>query len=192
MSATNRGSERRACDFYETPAWCVQSLLAGIDLPGGTWLEPCAGNGAIISAVDQVRRDIEWSAVDIMPTPLGVIRAKWPDVQVQAADILTQEIEQDQYDVIVTNPPFSAWFEIARHLVGRAEHTIMLLRLNALASIKRCSWWQAHPPDVLVLPRRPSFTGRGTDATEYAWFHWPGRAREDGTVRVLDVHPRGN
>lgn len=41
---------------------------------------------------------------------------------------------------------------------------------------RRADFHRRHPSDVFVLPRRPSFTGGGTDATEYAWFVWgPGR-----------------
>jgi hypothetical protein len=46
MSATNRGAVRRADDYYATPAWCVRALLASVQLPGGRWLEPAAGDGA--------------------------------------------------------------------------------------------------------------------------------------------------
>jgi hypothetical protein len=36
-----------------------------------------------------------------------------------------------------------------------------------------------------VLPKRPSFTGGGTDATEYAWMVW-GPTRT-GRLRILEV-----
>jgi hypothetical protein len=52
VSATKRGSGvRTPDDAYETPAWCVQRLLEKLQLPGGNWLEPGAGDGAIIKAV---------------------------------------------------------------------------------------------------------------------------------------------
>ena len=48
-----------------------------------------------------------------------------------------------------------------------------LLRTNFLESEKRFKWWQEHPLSGLyTLHKRPSFTGRGTDATSYSWFVW--------------------
>lgn len=42
-----------------------------------------------------------------------------------------------------------------------------------LESEKRFQWWQEHPLSGLyTLHKRPSFTGRGTDATSYSWFVW--------------------
>ena len=42
-----------------------------------------------------------------------------------------------------------------------------------LESEKRFKWWQEHPLSGLyTLHKRPSFTGRGTDATSYSWFVW--------------------
>lgn len=50
---------------------------------------------------------------------------------------------------------------------------IFLLRTNFLESEKRFKWWQEHPLSGLyTLHKRPSFTGRGTDATSYSWFVW--------------------
>ena len=55
----------------------------------------------------------------------------------------------------------------------------MLLRLNYLGSITRHDWWKEYSPTSLyVLSKRPSFTGKGTDATDYAWFVW------DKTTRI--------
>lgn len=31
---------------------------------------------------------------------------------------------------------------------------------------------RSHTPDIYVLPNRPSFSGKGTDSIEYAWFVW--------------------
>jgi hypothetical protein len=38
--------ERRAGDFYPTPAWVTQCLLDTLPLRGVVW-EPCAGQGAM-------------------------------------------------------------------------------------------------------------------------------------------------
>ena len=62
----------------------------------------------------------------------------------------------------------------------------MLLRLNYLGSEKRAAFFQEVPPDVYVLPNRPSFVRGGNDSCEYAWFAWgPKRRRDEGRFAVL-------
>jgi len=77
------------------------------------------------------------------------------------------------------NPPYSEAWEFVIGCTHLARVTIALLRLGYLASMARKAWLQRHPPSVYVLSRRPSFTGGGTDATDYGWFVWgdgnPGR-----------------
>jgi hypothetical protein len=182
MSATNRGAERRMDDFYTTPAWCVHALLREVHLPGGTWLEPACGDGAIVEAVKEIRQDVCWTAFDIRERKLclGSVR----DYLDRAIPVLERPA------VIITNPPFS----LAREFVERSFEVtdgpvVMLLRLNWLASQKRAEFLREHAPDVYVLPRRPSFTGdKRTDACEYAWYIWSSRmGRSHGVVRVLDA-----
>ena len=59
----------------------------------------------------------------------------------------------------------------------------MLLRINYLGSISRHQWWKENTPTALhVLSKRPSFTGTGTDATDYAWYVWDTTSRLDKGV----------
>jgi hypothetical protein len=88
------------------------------------------------------------------------------------------------YRVVVTNPPFSQSLEFVEACLRRAPIVVMLLRLNWLASQKRNPFLREHTPSVYILPRRPSFTGTGTDATDYAWFVWGMGAP---TVNVIDL-----
>ena len=56
---------------------------------------------------------------------------------------------------------------------GKKEQTTQAGALQFLESEKRFKWWQEHPLSGLyTLHKRPSFTGRGTDATSYSWFVW--------------------
>ena len=56
----------------------------------------------------------------------------------------------------------------------------MLLRINYLGSISRHEWWKENTPIAIhVLSKRPSFTGKGTDATDYAWYVWDKSDRLD-------------
>ena len=47
---------------------------------------------------------------------------------------------------------------------------------------------RAKPPDVFVLPDRPSFTGEGSDSADYAWFVWPSTIRA-ARFQVLKATP---
>lgn len=77
-----------------------------------------------------------------------------------------------KFSLVISNPPYSEAERFVEHALKIGTTVCFLLRLNWLASKKRAPFHRAHPSDVYVLPRRPSFTGGGTDATEYAWFVW--------------------
>ena len=124
MSATNRGCERKAYDFYATPPETVRAFLANFDgiSAGDRILEPSAGNGQIVKVLREGGYDNRIDAVELLH-PGGLL--------------------------------------------------IFPLRTNFLESEKRFKWWQEHPLSGLyTLHKRPSFTGRGTDATSYSWFVW--------------------
>ena len=71
MSAKGRGpSEGGDHEVFPTPAWAVHRLLDRIELPDGPILEPCAGYGAIIRAVEShpsTKRRRLWHAFEIRP-----------------------------------------------------------------------------------------------------------------------------
>lgn len=187
MSSTNRGAERRPDDFYSTPAWAVHRLLEACPLPAGRWLEPCAGTGAIMHAVDAVRLDVEWSAVELREEERPKLLATTPRVRI--GDYLA-ESPGLRFDVLLTNPPFSLMVEFLERALCDAAYVVMLGRLAFLETAQRAPLFHAAQPDVYVLPDRPSFTNGPTDSCAYAWFVWPpDRLRSTGTVRVLAPTP---
>ena len=50
MSATGRGRERNARDFYRTPRWCVDALLKHEPI-APPYFDPCCGDGAILEVL---------------------------------------------------------------------------------------------------------------------------------------------
>lgn len=210
MSATNRkkkssnndveSTKRAENDFYPTPEWAIHRFLEKAEwrLPSGIWLEPCAGSGAIIKAMRTA--NIKNNAVPFCAVELqagltsslleipGVFEAyncdflEWDFVK----DNKTSSIEK--IDAIITNPPYSLAFDMIKHSLKQADAVYMLLRVNFLASETRSEWMKENTPDVYVLPNRPSFRGKGTDACEYAWFCWD--KHTTGKLVVLDSTPK--
>jgi predicted RNA methylase len=189
MSATNRGSTRRDADYYPTPAWCVRALLASVQLPGWRWLEPAAGDGAIIRAVLEQRQDVSFAACEIDGAHETALENAGAAL-IRIDDFVNLERYEPvpttpYYQVVITNPPFSQSLEFVEAALRRAPVVVMLLRLNWLASAKRNAFLRENPPSVYVLPRRPSFTGTGTDATDYAWMVWG--IDQEPKLAVIDI-----
>jgi DNA modification methylase len=142
---------RNEYDFYPTPNWCYESLP--IDFSQfKTAHEPCAGDGRIVKFLESKGLITTYSEIQE-----GHNFFDWDDT----------------VDLIFTNPPYSMAQEFVEHSLARANCVIMLLRINFLGAQKRYDWWVKNEPDALiVLSNRPSFTGKGTDSTEYAWYVW--------------------
>lgn len=146
-----RRESLNAQDFYPTPPWCYENLQ--ID-----WTqfksahEPCRGDGRIEEFL--IGKGLPTTYSEIME---GKDFYDW----------------SEKVDLIFTNPPFSEMPKFFDHAWKHANTVIFLLRVNYLGSIGRQKWFQEHPVNALhVMSKRPSFTGGGTDATEYAWFVW--------------------
>lgn len=155
MSATNRGAVKQLNDYYPTPNYTVDSLLEVMDLSSiQSFLEPCKGNGIIYDKI-KVTIKTYCEISDEIPK-----------------DYLTTVY--NKFDLIITNPPFSIAQEFLEKSLSESDCVCYLLRLNFLGSAKRKVLWNkiGTPNKLLILSKRPSFTGKGTDATEYAWFCW--------------------
>lgn len=175
MSATNRGAVRRESDFYATPLESVYSFLDNYDGIKSTdiILEPSAGNGAIIKALRNRGYKNHIDAVELREEERENLIG-YAD-RVGILDFL-KDPDLGKYDVIIGNPPYSLaqeFIEKSLSLLRPGGRLIFLLRTNFLESEKRFKWWQDKIPSGLyTLHKRPSFTGKGTDATSYSWFVW--------------------
>lgn len=205
MSATGRTANLRLPDDeYYTPAWAVHRLLEcqQFVVPRhGFWLEPTAGEGAIIQAVRQkAPRGPAWTAIELRKECEPALRLlKLNRVIIGDFRGTCASTKGAPHSVAISNPPFSIAQEVVEHCMKLAHHTVMLLRINFLGSAEREGFFKrVGVPDVYVLPNRPSFWVNknekvAVDATEYAWFHWP-RAmrgmRAEGRLVRLALTPK--
>lgn len=157
MSRTT-GKSLNPTDFYPTPPWCYENLE--IDWSVFTSAhEPCRGDGRIQLFLEEQKLITTYSEI------------------LEGKDFFDWS---EQVDLILTNPPFNILREFANHAFNHAQTVIFLSRLNYLGSIGRHEWWKENTPTALhVLSKRPSFTGVGTDATDYCWIIWDKTDRTD-------------
>lgn len=164
MSATNRGAERVAEDAYPTPAWCVRRLVDGLlemypAIPRlGRWHEVCAGDAAIIRAIDDTPlRPGRWIATEIRESLM--LAELEQSGRIETLRMLCDFLTAPPVDaeVIVTNPPFSIAFDIIKKALTEAPWVITLLRMNFKGSKDRADWLRSEMPDELGIPNRPSF-----------------------------------
>jgi hypothetical protein len=190
-------------DIYPTPAWAVHRLLdSNVPLRPGLWLEPCAGYGAIIRAVEghpATRGRVLWRACEIRPEVEGLLTKSLESTGSPGpviADFLT--LEQDRLrecTVVLTNPPFSLAEQFLLKCMALAPlaTVVFLLRSNFIGGEERCQWLRDHVPDTYALPNRPQFRGEGSDSTEYSWMVWePGaisKVRRRGYHEILEETP---
>ncbi len=183
MSATGRSDVRHKDDFYETPAWCVDALLAGFPtlLPaGGQALDPCCGKGAILNALPLHHKC--HSGYEINEDRLNEAWSK--NHGVGHVDALEPLLTWSRCDAVIMNPPYRLSLEFVQRALAHTPKVAALLRINWLSSLTRESFHRTHPACVGVFPRRPSFKANGrTDACEYGWFVWG--CGGEGTWRIL-------
>lgn len=212
MSATGRKpGVRRPQDEYDTPKEAIESLFDGWYLPGSSasqhgrkpylewiFLEPCAGSGNILKEVFRRTAYGRYVAIEKREACREKLEIL-PSVDVTIEDFFKIAPKlKDRIDLIITNPPY-VLKEYGKKIDGARKfltaclaclkpkrQMAFLLRLNYLGSQKRKEFHRSMPlKHLLVLSKRPSFTGKGTDATEYAWFVYEKGFEGDWTGKWL-------
>ncbi|NUP13794.1 MAG: hypothetical protein HOW73_47770 [Polyangiaceae bacterium] len=180
-------------DFYETPAWCVGSLVEAADLrlTGRRVLDPSAGKGAILDAAIRLgaRGGVGYE-FDADRAAIAFSKGH----QVQQADALL--VRWMEADVMIGNPPFELALEFALRAAEWADEFMrpaaLLLRLGFMASQSRASFHVEYPSDAHILAQRPKFRTdtNGTDKYDVAWFVWgPGQRGRWTVIPAKDGGP---
>ena len=190
-----KSSEETGFEFFPTEREVVHALLESelLELPGGVWLEPCAGTGRIIEATRQVRDDVSFFVAELDQRFAPYLEA-----------VVDQELDHQlpyesflgpwnlpKADVAIFNPPFSLTMEFVLAAMERAETVVMLQRNGWFGSQARAPWLRAHCPSTYDLPWRPSFRPDGkTDQCDYSWYVWEhGRFDERSGRRAMLSNP---
>jgi hypothetical protein len=192
MSSTNRSDSRdyHISDYYITPVEVIKEFLNKFIYLEGKHvfklvLDPCAGGDAhhpmsYPKALEDFGIKGNIVTIDIREDSLAELKS----------DYLTLDVKKQNFNVIITNPPFSHALEIiqkALHDVTDDGYVIMLLRLNFLGSKKRKPFWDANPPKyIFVHSKRISFFGNSnTDSIEYAHFVWQKNNKDTTKLFVI-------
>jgi hypothetical protein len=189
VSVTGHNPVRRADDFYATPGWCVRAILPHLmNVVGRMVIDPCAGKGDVLDVVGREWPHVRRAGLEIDGTRAQIAGVCHPVVHRDA--LAAESWSAEPGSLVLTNPPFSLAMEFVHRSLDEVrayDGTVaMLLRLGWLASLKRAEWLRRNTPSVFVLPRRPSFTGTGTDSADYAWMVW-GPSAQTPVVKILSV-----
>jgi len=79
---------------------------------------------------------------------------------------------EGEYDVMVTNPPFSKKDMFLAEAYKRGKPFAMLLPITALEGIKRQKLYQKYGIQILLPKRRTDFNGKKSPWFYVAWFCW--------------------
>lgn len=177
---------------YET----VAPLLDRLQLPGGTWVEPCAGTGALTRHVDRWRAErslapLKWIAVELCDAPALRQLGEDSGGRVRVYDALDWRHVKPGGNpaVVITNWPWYGWGPLAAHALALYPdaHVVGLSCLRELLDDGgRADWFGEHPADIHICRGRQRFDGldsKGQPAGKYphpvGWFHWPPGERGD-------------
>jgi len=191
MSRTKgiNSKKRKLRDHYATPEWCIHPMADALYniIAQDTFIHPfylCdigAGDGRIADICKKKLASkikthcLLIDLVQAKTTPKG---CRWLIKDFMKLNLDKLFTNKYMPKLFVSNPPFSASNKIVFKTVEylntcQTGLAVFLLRVNWLGSTTRSTWLQANPPQkLLVVTPRPSFTGKGTDASEYAWFMW--------------------
>lgn len=177
VTVSMRVWERKAADFYPTPADVSQALIneleeRGIIMKGQTVFEPACGTGECARAFEH--NGYEVIASDLRHTGYGL----------GGYDFLNgsgdQLAEYGLIDVLATNPPFSIAEAFIRKAMTQAPVVAMLLKSNYWNTKRGHKLRQELPPALEIkLTWRPAFLKkeRGNNPLmDCCWYVWlPGQ-----------------
>ncbi len=169
---TNSALGRVRGDFYPTPPWATEALIAREKFSGGVW-EPACGQGHISKVFTAHGHEVH--STDILDHGFGK-----PDVNFLISNALFAENHQ-RFPNIVTNPPFNVALEFLQMAKQWADVKIaFLLKTIFLEGVERYDMWQDKEfplKKMYQFSRRVSFGKeegklKGSGMIAFSWFVW--------------------
>ncbi len=198
MSSRNRGTVSNKDDYYVTPHWLISEFLSAVNPASSHAKTPLDLGNDIL--------DPSAGGCDKYPMSYPVVLNTHGYFNVESWDIREDSraskkghdflsvIGKEQYDTVITNPPFSISEEFLNNALTYVKPhglVIMLQRVNWLGTQKRFEMWQTMPlHSVFVHHKRPGFNPEKpskTDSIEYAHFVFCKTAKENLTPNLFVI-----
>lgn len=126
-----------APQLFPTPSMIAAKMVDAADIQDGQRiLEPSAGTGNLLEAIEKTGKAVELVAVEINLALADHLRARFAKVAVQCCDFLKQNGNFGKFDRILMNPPFErgADIEHIRHALTMLKPDGRLVALCANGS----------------------------------------------------------
>ncbi len=169
IAGTSENRERVENDYYATPYKSTIALLEKEEIIFPA-LEPACGEGHISKMINGG----EIVSTDLIDRGFGT----------GGLDFLSHNYSGDNFETVITNPPFNLFQEFAeKALIVAGKKVILFGKLQALEGIKRGSFMEKSPlKKVYVFKSRQNPLRNGSAVDEngkpwsstmaFAWFVW--------------------
>lgn len=192
-------TKRLEMDAYMTPLPLARAIARRLKVLGVDpkyILEPSAGTGNFARAAHEVWPNSLISIVEPDRKRFdATIALRDEQKNLVCTDGMNVPFEETTQtflgypNLILGNPPYSCALEHVRRALRYGHYTAFLLRMSFLASQERVEnfWDQLQEQAaglrwLIPLAQRPSFTGKGTDNSEYAVYVW-----QQGWVKKAEI-----
>ncbi|MGL5329458.1 MAG: NAD(P)-dependent oxidoreductase [Peptostreptococcaceae bacterium] len=186
MSTTR---DRVEDDYYATPSIATEMLLDEVKFYGN-FLEPCVGGGHIADVIKKYYPNESVYGSDL-------VDRGYPNTLV--ADFLTCDFLGQEFDNIVTNPPYSLaqeFLEKGMEVIKDGGKIAMFLKIQFLEGAKRREMFKQYPPKyIYTFSKRQNPWRNGSPVDErgkpwastmcFAWFVWEKGFQGEPIVRWL-------
>ena len=189
LAGASTTRERVENDYYATPTSSTEALLEKVEFKGD-FLEPCVGGGHIAEVIKKYYPKNKVYGLDL-------VDRGYPNTIV--ADFFEYDFNNQKFDSIVTNPPYSLaqeFLEKSMTILNENGKIAMFLKIQFLEGVKREKMFKKFPPKyVYVFTKRQNPWRNGSSLDEngkpwsstmcFAWFIWEEGFKGEPTLRWL-------
>lgn len=119
-------------DFYPTPGHVIDTMIEGLELQGKTVLEPSAGSGNIVKALQTNGANV--IACENHPDLLKILKTLCPVIEPDFFNVKREQVSHIDY--IIMNPPFSNAAAHIEHAWNVAPDGCKIIALCNIETIK--------------------------------------------------------